>query len=225
MSTRRWRPVGAAIILVAALALAVLLVSVQYGLAEEYGAGPGTTLLPFALLPIGVAALAAAMVGFRRTVVAALATFVVLTLAATALAAPLGGQARDRRAQSNDAAFTCNGPNAQIQVPGEVDAAFHQVAHPAPYWLYGPLSGSPLGCTAGIEGPTEESFPAWRSSLLDSGWDVEQDGPEVVVVRGGVRLTLYRDGELSMLHASVAEADDCEDGRSTDLGDGQVSIC
>lgn len=217
------RRVAAILLMLTATGLLVLLMSSQYGVAAEYGAG--ASLMVFAVLPLGVAVVAAGVAGLSRPVTVALAVFCVLTLTATPLAAGLGERARDARAAVEDADFTCNGAGEGPFVPAEVDDAFSQVRHVAPYWLYGPVSTTRLGCTAAIDGPVEESFPAWRRSLLESGWTVEEDGAHVSVVRDGVRLTLYRQDGLSMLHATTTRAGDCEDGRFTSARDGSVSTC
>lgn len=218
------RRAAAALLAVIALGLDVLLVSVQYGLAEEYGAGTGT-LVVWAVLPLTAALVAVALTGFRWWATAAGVVLCVVTVPALAWATHLGGAHRDAALAAADADFRCNGENSEVFVPEAVDEAFQDIAHPSPYWLYGPISGSPLGCTAAIHGDHADSFPAWRAALLGSGWTVERDDSEVAVVDHGVRLTLFVEDDLSMLHASSEDADDCGDGRSTSYDDGTVGIC
>ncbi|HEX6515004.1 MAG TPA: hypothetical protein VF049_05500, partial [Nocardioidaceae bacterium] len=81
------------------------------------------------------------------------------------------------------------------------------------------------GCTAGIDGPVEEAFAAWRGALLESGWAVEEDAAEVVVERAGVRVTLLRDAGTAMLNVATTDAGSCDDGRTATPGDGQVAAC
>lgn len=111
----------AALVALVAVGLALLLVSAQYGLAAEYGAGTGTSLIMFAILPIASAAVAAAMFGFGRSVLVALVTFALVVLAVTGAAALLGQREKDRLAAERDASFACNGPNSEFLVPEEVD--------------------------------------------------------------------------------------------------------
>ena len=151
--------------------------------------------------------------------------FCVLTVLGVGWSARAGESHRVERMAAADETFACDNENSEAFVPDEVDRAFQDVPHASPYWLYGPISGSPLGCTAAIHGDHAESFPAWRQALIGSGWTVERDDTEVVVADHGVRLTLFTQDGLSMLNASSEDADDCTDGRSTSYGDGIVGIC
>lgn len=214
------RAAAAVVLALVALGLSGLLVSAQYGLATEYGAGTGTSLVVLAALPVLAAALAARAAGSGRRVLLGLVSFVVLTLVAVPAAGALGERVRQDRFAAVDAAFACDDG-----APEEVDAAFAALPHPAPYWLYGPLSAGPSGCTAGIDGPVEEAFAAWRGALIGSGWAVEQDAAEVVVERAGVRVTLLRDAGTAMLNVATTDAGPCDDGRTASLGDGQVAAC
>lgn len=208
-----------------ALGLLVVLLSTSWGLASEYGTGSGS-LAVFAVLPIGAAACAAGLARPGRATAVALVGFVVVTVAGLPVSAELGQRDRHERFVAEDASFTCNGPNAEAEIPAEVDGAFHVPAHPAGFTLYGPVSSSQVGCTAAIHGDDPAaSFAAWRGSLLDTGWKVERDDAEVVVVDDGVRLTLYVDQGLSMLNATAVDADVCADGRATTHDDGRVSAC
>lgn len=215
---------AAALLALLALGLDTLLLSLAFGLADEYDARAGGMLV-WAFLPLAAAFFAASVTGFRRGAVTAVAVFGVLTVGGVVWAAGAGGAHRVERLRAADAAFGCNNENSEALVPDAVDRAFLDVDHPSPYWLYGPISGSPLGCTAGIQGDPAASFPAWREALLASGWTVERDDAEVVVVDHDVRLTLFVQDDLSMLNAASATAGDCNDGRSTSLGDGTVGVC
>ena len=214
---------AAALVALVALVLTVLLLSTTYGLAEEYGAGPGS-LLALAALPLVAGAVAVSLADAGRTAMIALAVLAVALVSGVPAAAALGEHARQQRFAREDAAFACSdGPGSLAT--DRVEQAFHAVRHPAPYWLYGPISESPSGCTAGIDGEAGESFAAWRASLLDAGWQVERDDDEVVVVDHGVRLTLYTESGLAMLNASSTDAGPCEDGRGTTYADGRVGVC
>jgi hypothetical protein len=220
----RPRVVAAILLSLLALALAALLLSLSYGLADEYGAGAGG-LLVWAVLPLAAASVAVALTGFRWWALAGGVLLCVLTIVGVGWSARAGGSHRVERLAAADAEFGCNNENSEAFVPDEVDRAFRDVAHASPYWLYGPISGSPLGCTGAIQGDPAESFPAWRAALLESGWTVERDDHEVVVSADGVRLTLFVQVGLSMLNATSEEADDCTDGRATTTTDGQVGVC
>ncbi|WP_374455124.1 hypothetical protein [Nocardioides sp.] len=217
------RAVAVATWSVASALLALLLVT-TWGVASEYGSGAGD-LAAFAVLPLVVAVVAAGLGSSPRTSMAVLAGFVAVTVAGLVVSGELGQRDRVARLAAQDATFTCNGPSAEGTVPGDVDAAFHVPAHPGGYWLYGPVSSSRFGCTAAIHGPADASFAAWRASLLATGWEVARDDTEVVVRKGGVRLTLYVQGGLSMLNTTDDGAGACEDGRSASYATGQVGAC
>jgi hypothetical protein len=199
------RRVAAAVLAVVALGLTLLLVSSQYGLAREYGAGGGLVVL--AVVPL-VAALLAAVTwpGSGRAVTTGLAAFVVLTLAGTMAAAALGQRARDRDVAAADRAFHCNGESTGLRVDDRVDAAWAAFHHPAP--LYGPIEGSRHGCTAGIDGGPA-AFAAWRQALIASGWTVVEDDQRVHVRRAGVHAVLTLDGDVPMLRISTGEPASC----------------
>lgn len=218
------RRAGAALVSLVAVGLALLLVSVQYGLAAEYGAGPGTSLVMFAVLPIGVAVAAAALWGFGRPVLVALVAFSLVVVASTVAAAPLGQREKDRLAAARDAGFACNGPNSELLVPDEVDEGWDDFAHP--FQLYGPISQSRYGCTAAIDGPVAETWEPWRRSLLDAGWEVERDGASRVSVTDGVlRAVLQPQDGQAVLTLSTVDAGECEDGGFEVRDDGSVSPC
>jgi hypothetical protein len=200
MSTAR--SVAAIVLAVLAALGAALLVSMQYGLVAEYG-GSGTTILALAVIPIGVALLSALMAGGGRSSKVGVLAFTVLVAIAMVAAIPLGTRAHDRQTLEDDRNFTCNGPNAEIVVDERVDAAFHEFPHPAP--LYGPVEGSRYGCTAGIDGPADETFAQWREALLTSGWTVAHDQARVTVTQGDLVAVLSRDGETALLRITAGD--------------------
>ena len=103
-----------------------------------------------------------------------------------------------------------------------MDAAFHEFAHPAP--LYGPIEGSRYGCTAGISGPSEETFGAWRDVLLTSGWTVAENGARVRVTRDGLVVVLSDDGSTALLRITADEPTDCNTARAN-ADEGEVVGC
>lgn len=222
MKIRRLRTAAAVVAGLLALGLAGLLLSAQWGVAAEYGYGQGTGLYMFALLPVLAGVVAVSLAGWGRRTGLALLALTVLTVGGIPLAGAAGERAKEARSEQADARFTCNGPNAEVLVPDAVDGAWHQVEHPAPYWLYGPVEGTRSGCTAAISGDPDASFEAWRRSLLGSGWEVVSDGRQVEVREGDVSLVLRRDGDLVSLTAA-AGATACEPGAG--LADGMVQPC
>lgn len=218
------RRVATVVVSATALGLLAVLISTSWGPASEYGSGGGS-LIAFAILPIGAAAGAAGLAGGGRVALAALGVFAVVALVAVPVSAELGQRDRIARFQSADASFGCNGQNADVVIPPEVDAAFHVPAHPAGHYLYGPISGSRYGCTAAIHSDDRSaSFDAWRRALLESGWRVSRDDRVVEVEYDGVRLRLERGDGIAMLTASLATGGDCAGGAGITV-DGQVDAC
>ena len=217
------RLVGTTLLALAALCLAALVVSLQFGLAAEYGADPGSELLVFVALPLGFAVAAAACAGGRAASVV-LVGFCVLTLAAFVAAAPLGLREKERHAAERDATFACNGPNSEFLVPAEVDEGWDDFVHP--FRVHGPISQSRYGCTAAIDGPVAETWGPWRRSLLEADWAVERDDASGVTVTNGVlRAALREEQGLAALTMSTVDAGACEDGGFALDDDGTVSPC
>ena len=202
----------------------VMLVSLHYSLVATYGSGSGGITFVLAVIPIGAALLAASVADSWGRVVtrASFLVFTVILVTGMVAAGPLGERARDRQTAETDRNFSCNGPNAGAHVDERVDAAFHEFAHPAP--LYGPIEGSRYGCTAGISGPSEETFGAWRDVLLTSGWTVAENGARVRVTRDGLVVVLSDDGSTALLRITADEPTDCNTARAN-ADEGEVVGC
>lgn len=202
------RRVLVVVLAILAVATGFFVVMLQYGLAEEYGAGPGTSVLPLAAIPIGFALAAAAVLRRAAGVVAGIA-FSVLLVASVASAAPLGQREKERRAAERDATFACNRPSSEFLVPDGVDDGWDDFDHP--FHLYGPISQSRYGCTAAIDGRVSETWGPWRQSLLEAGWEVERDDTQQVTVTDGVlRAALEQQDGLSVLTLETVIADACQ---------------
>jgi len=208
--------------LVAALT-GLMLVSLQYGLAETYDSGGSGLVFLLAAIPLGAALVGGSVAGSEgRTIRAGLVIFAVVLVVALVAAAPLGARAHDRQLVEQDRTFSCNGPNAEAHVDERVDAAFHEFPHPA--LLYGPIEGSRYGCTAGIYDPAGEGFDHWREVLLGSGWTVSEDAERIRVTRGGLVAVLSQDGGTALLRITADEPTDCDEER-TQTSEGQVVGC
>ena len=201
----------------------LMLVSLQYGLAETYDSGGSGIIFLLAVIPLGAALVGGSVAGSEgRTTRASLVIFAVVLAVALVAAGPLGARAHDRRLAEQDRTFSCNGPNAEAHVDVRVDAAFHEFTHPK--LLYGPIEGSRYGCTAGIYGPAEETFGPWREVLLGSGWTVAEDAERIRVTRGGLVAVLSQDGGTALLRISADEPTDCDEAR-TQTDEGEVVGC
>ena len=216
---------SALVVLLALVAVltGLMLVSLQYGLAETYDSGGSGIIFVLAVIPLGAALGSSLVVGrWGWMNGASLVAFTVILAVALVGAAPMGARAHDRRMAEQDRTFSCNGPNAEAHVDERVDAAFHEFAHPA--LLYGPIEGSPYGCTAGIYDPAGEGFGHWREVLLGSGWTVAEDAERVRVTRGGLVAVLSQDGSTPLLRITADEPTDCDEARAH-TGDGEVVVC
>ena len=220
---RRARIVIAAALALVAVVTGVLLVSVQYGLVVEYGSGGNALITALAVIPIGAALLSATAAGsWGRTTRVTLLVFTIVLVIGLLGAPPVGHYERDRRAAENDRTFSCNGPNAEVEVDERVDAAFHEFPHPA--LLYGPIEGSPYGCTAGIDGHADDTFASWRDVLVSSDWSVADDTGRVRLTHGDLVAVLYRDGDTALLRVTANEPTEC-DQTSSDADGGEVVAC
>lgn len=200
MDRHQIRTVAAVAMSLVALVLAGLLLSAEWGLTAEYGSGGQPALLIFSPIPLLAGVLAVSLAGWRRGTVAGLVVLTLVVVGGLPVAGAVGQRTKEARAEQADARFTCNGRNAELPVPPAVDAAWHEVDHPAPYWLYGPVEGTRSSCTAGVSGDGEDAFRAWRESMLRSGWRVVEDGDAAVTVQdGGRRAVLRRAGGLTTL--------------------------
>lgn len=223
MDRHHLRTVSAAAAALLASGLLAMLLSAQWGVAAEYGYGDGTTMYSLAPIPVLAGCLAVALAGWRRRAVVGLTVFALLTMGGLPVAGALGQRTKEARAEQADARFTCNGRYAELLVPQQVDAAWHEIDHPAPYWLYGPIEGTGAGCTAGISGDDQEGFRAWREALLRSGWRVVDDVDATVTVTDNERrAVLRRAGELTTLTMTSA-ADTCRQAPPTE--DGVARAC
>ena len=201
----------------------LMLVSLQYGLAETYNSGGSGIVFLLAAIPLAAALVGGIVSGSEgRATRASLVIFAVVLAVALVAAGPLGARAHDRRMAEQDRTFSCNGPNAESKVDARVDAAFHEFTHPAP--LYGPIEGSRYGCTAGIYGSAAETFGPWREVLLGSSWTVAEDEGRVQVTRGGLVVVLSQDGGTALLRISADEPTDCDEARAH-TGEGEVVRC
>ena len=193
------------------IALACLGVSMVYGVSQEYDGGAGLQLLP---LVVGLAGGAAALAtwswpGLRALVRVGVPLAVVATVVMGGLAADqLGSRARQQRLVSESESFGCNGPNAEVQVDGRVDATFTELPRRAP--IYGPVGGSRYGCTAAVSGDGAEAFASYAEAFrgLD-GWAVTVDRSDrFVMERDGVRVAMRSEGApdpLAMIEVSVTD--------------------
>jgi len=202
---------GAAVVLgLAALALAVLGVSVVHGFSAEYSGGTGLQVLPVVVaLPALVATLAVALwpAASRRATILVPVGSVVLLLLAGLGADLLGDRAHGQRLLEESRSFACNGPNAEIEVDRRIDAVFAELPRRAP--IYGPIQGGPTGCTAGVSGPGAESFEEYAAAFRDlDDWEVTTDTDRrFVMQRDGVRVALRLVGApdpMASLGVSVA---------------------
>ena len=146
--------------------------------AATYGAGPGTSLTEYLVLPLALGLATAATWGWGRWTVVLLTAFAAGTVAATMVGGAAGARAKEVDIARGDREFTCTDQHAGAQVDERVDEAFRSFDRPAP--LYGPIDGTRFGCTAAVYGAgTETLGPA--PVPPDSGWHVVRDRHRVVV--------------------------------------------
>lgn len=179
------------------------------------------------LVPGGVAAMNAQQ---RWATLVAVLSVVALTMVAGLMAAYAGDSRASQVAEALQYDDACNTASSGLSVPFRVDAAFKDVGRVESHHLHGPVAGGPDGCTMEVVGDVDESFTDWRAQLVGSGWRVDLDDSEVVVVRRGVQLTLFVTAGRTYLTTSTVGADDCRTGRSTageepaPLSDSEVAL-
>ena len=208
MDPRTRASVGIALVVsLAAVALAVLGLSMVYGYAVEYGGGSFADLA-FLVVPIPVLVAAIAVVVWPRvpttTRVAVVVGSVVVMVGGGLVADALGrAESRDRLVESSRT-FGCNGPNAEVRLPAAVDETWQELPRRAP--IYGPLGGTPTSCTAGVSGDGDRGFADYTAAFRDlGGWQVQQDGESrFVMSRDDVRVTVRRAGAGQVTTIGVA---------------------
>jgi len=194
MDNRTRTRLGIAVVLaMAAAALAALGLASVYGFAVEYGGGSFADLA-FLVVPIPVLVAALAVVVWPRvptgTQIAVVLGAVVIMVGG-GLTADTWGQDENRdRLVEGSRTFSCNGPNAEVQVPAEVDETWRALPRRAP--IYGPIGGSPTSCTAGVSGDGERAFADYTDAFRDlDGWQVRVEAPHrFVMARDDVRVTV-----------------------------------
>ena len=194
MATWNRTRLGIALVLaLAAAALAALGLASVYGFAVEYGGGSFADLA-FLVVPIPVLVAALAVVVWprvpTRTQVAVVLGALVVMVGGGLAADALGRDEHDERLVEGSRTFTCNGPNAEVQVPAEVDETWRALPRRAP--VYGPIEGSSTSCTAGVSGDGERAFADYTDAFRDlDGWQVQVDRPDrFVMARDDVRVTV-----------------------------------
>lgn len=228
------RSTATALLLVLTFVLAGAVPVVHYVVAvrASYELAPDLWTLVLAPLVPGLVAL---LLSRRRwATLGVVFVVVVLTTYATFLGAAIGEQQAEHRAEREAEARRydewCNTASSGLSVPFPVDHAFRDVGRVEEHHLHGPVAGGPDGCTMEVVGDVDESFADWRAQLVGSGWRVDRDDSEVVVVRHGVQLTLFVTGGRTYLTTSTVGADDCRTGRSTageeaaPLSDSEVAL-
>jgi hypothetical protein len=207
----RVRRGAAVLVALAALVLGALGCSVVYGFSAEYSGGTGLQVLPVVVaVPALVAAVAVALWpgSSGRAIVLVPVGSIVLLLAAGLGADLLGDRAHGQRLLEESRSFACNGPNAEIRVDPRVDEVFAELPRRAP--IYGPVGGSPTGCTAGVSGPGAQSFEEYAAAFRDlDGWTVTADTDRhLEMERDGVQVSLRLAGapdRLTTLEVSVGD--------------------
>lgn len=187
---------------VATIALVMFGLAVVYGVSEEYAGGAGLEVLPLVVLVAGVVAGLAtgAWPGLRPRIRWGVPLAVAVVVALGGLAAVwLGDHAREQRLLSESENFTCNGPNAEVLVDERVDATFAELPRRAR--IYGPIGGTPAGCTAAVDGDGETTFAAYAAAFRDlEGWRVTEDRTgRFVMERDDVEVTLTLTGSPEVL--------------------------
>lgn len=196
-ATSRIRTGVAIVLAVAAGATVVLGLWLVYGLAAEYGRGAFADLNmwvvapPILLATLAVCSFPRAPARWRVAVV--LATGVVMVAGGVAADAA-GGNAKHDRLVAGSRGFSCNGPNALVRVPAEVNRTWRKLPRPAP--LYGPIEATATSCVAGVAGDGDPTFAAYTAAFGDlPGWRVESNEPQrLVMVRHGVRVIVSLEG-------------------------------
>jgi hypothetical protein len=209
MDTRSRARLGIALVIsLAAVALAVLGLATVYGFAVEYGGGSFADLA-FLVVPIPVLVGAIAVVvwpGVRTSTQVGVVLGSVVVMVVGGLAADALGkdESRDRLVETSRT-FTCNGPNAELRLPAEVDQTWQELPRRAP--IYGPLGGTPTSCTAGVSGDGDQGFSAYTAAFRDlDGWQVQQDGESrFVMARDDVRVTVRKErpGQVTTIDVAV----------------------
>jgi hypothetical protein len=174
-----------------------LALSVVHGFAVEYGGGSFASLGLLVVAPpvllASLAVLALPRTSTRVRVAVVLGTVVAMVAGGLAADA-LGSDANRDRLLRESRDFSCNGPNAEVRVPAEVDRTWRELPRLAP--VYGPIEGSASHCVAGVAGDGHETFAAYTEAFRTlAGWRGRADHPHrYVMVRDGVRVTVLLRG-------------------------------
>ena len=209
MDTRtRARLSVAVVVSLAAVALGALGLAMVYGFAVEYRGGSFADLA-FLVVPLPVLAAAVAVavwprVSTRVQLAVVLGGLVVMVGGGFAAEA-LGEDENHDRLLESSRTFSCNGPNAEVRLPAEVDRTWQELPRRAP--IYGPLGGSPTSCMAGVSEGGEQAFSDYAAAFRDlDGWQVQQDGESrFVMSRDDVQVTVRRErpGQVTTIEVAV----------------------
>jgi hypothetical protein len=200
----RARSVTAVVLGLLAVLVGVVGLGTVWGLTVEYGRG--TDVLP--LVVAVPTALVVLLLLLRPDLPRRVRLLVPLSVAAGLLLAGLaaeqvGLREREQRTLAASARFGCTNANSEVRVPSVVEETWGELPRPAP--LYGPIEGTPEGCTAGISGDPDAAFAAWADALRQlDGWRVVRDDADLLAVRraDGVTAVLAR-GDVATLRVST----------------------
>lgn len=201
----RLRP-GAVVLLLASAGLALLVVTVSYGLALEYADTAATAAHIAAesfrdwglgvVIVVGLAggaAIAARQSRGRRTIVSAAAVVAIVTLVGVPAGAVLGTQQKFHRYPDLPSCTRGFATGPAVPVVGAAQDRFVELDHP------GPFSG---GGSSGVDGCSTQLMihqhvdvaAAYRSTLVTNGWRIDRyDQDLVAATRNGQAFEASRD--------------------------------